>query len=343
MFFPGEKIPKSNMVVYKMNVFETSSAKDINRQSIQKALPGFGAKLADNVKKRYQLYLMILLPVVYIIIFKYYPMYGLQIAFKKFTAAKGILGSPWVGFENISKFMSSYMFWTLLKNTLGISLYHLVAGFPVPIFLALALNATRSNRFRKTVQMVTYLPYFISTVVMVGILMQFISPRVGVLGHFASVYGFKAVDIMGIPKYFTSLYVWSGVWQHAGYSSIIYIAALSAIDQSLHEAAVVDGASRFQRILHIDIPGILPTAATLFILQAGRIMNVGFEKIFLMQNPLNMMVSEVISTYTYRIGFFGVSDFSYATAIGLFNSVINFILILLVNKLSEKLADVSLW
>lgn len=301
-------------------------------------------RLIKNIKKRYYLYLMMLLPMVYLLIFKYYPMYGAQIAFKKFIAAKGIEGSPWIGLQNFQKFISSYIFWRLLKNTLVISLYQLIAGFPIPIILALALNSTKKDRFKKTVQMTTYLPHFISTVVMVSIVMQVLSPKTGLVGNIARTFGFTAVDVLGKPEWFSSVFVWSSVWQSAGWGTIVYLASLASIDQSLHESAVVDGATRFQRIINIDIPGIMPTMVTLFILNAGKIMNVGFEKIFLLQNPLNITTSEIIATYTYKVGLASsAADFSYASAIGLFNSIINLILIVIVNNISKKLSESSLW
>lgn len=299
-------------------------------------------------KKSYQLYLMILLPLIYLIVFKYYPMYGAQIAFKKFIATKGIFGSSWVGLYNFDKFINSYQFWKLIKNTLGLSIYQLVASFPFPIFLAIALHNSRKMIFRKTVQMTTYLPHFISSVVMVGIVMQILSPRAGLVAKVVTLFGGTPVDYMGVPEYFKSIFVWTHIWQNTGWGTIIYLAALAGIDPSLHEAAIVDGASKLKRIIHIDIPGIMPTAITLLIMQAGKIMNVGFERVYLMQNPLNRESSEIISTYVYKIGIGagssgGFADFSYATAIGLFNSIINLILIMCVNRISKKLSETSLW
>lgn len=292
----------------------------------------------------YQLYLIILLPLLWLIIFRYYPMYGAQIAFRKFIATEGIWGSPWVGFYHFTRFFNSYKFWDILINTLGLSLYQLIGGFPVPIILALSLNATEKLALKKTVQFATYMPHFISTVVMVGIIMQFLNPRIGIINVILKHLGGGSTNFMGIPNYFKSIYVWSGVWQTAGWGTIIYLAALAGIDTELHEAAMIDGASRFRRILHIDFPGILPTTVVLLILNTGRIMQLGFEKVYLMQNPLNLRASEVISTYVYKIGLASASaDFSYSTAIGLFNSLVNLILIIAVNQVAKKLGETSLW
>ena len=301
--------------------------------------------LPHRIKKNWRLYLFLLVPVAYILIFAYVPMAGLQLAFKRFNAADGIWGSPWVGVEQFQRFFSSYQFGRVLKNTLTLSLYGLLAGFPFPILLALILNSLRSGRYRKTAQTITYLPYFISTVVLVGILAQVLNPRVGLVANITLAFsGGEPADLMASPDAFPHLYVWSGVWQAMGYNSIIYIAALSGVDPNLHEAAQIDGANRFQRVLHIDFPAILPTATILLILNAGQLMNVGFEKAYLMQNSMNQSASEVISTYVYKVGLAAsVTDFSYATAIGLFNSVVNMVLIVLVNFASKRLNGNSLF
>jgi putative aldouronate transport system permease protein len=301
--------------------------------------------LPHRIKKNWRLYLFLLVPVAYILIFAYVPMAGLQLAFKRFNAADGIWGSPWVGVEQFQRFFSSYQFERVLKNTLTLSLYGLLAGFPFPILLALILNSLRSDRYRKTAQTITYLPYFISTVVLVGILAQVLNPRVGLVANITMAFsGGEPANLMASPDAFPHLYVWSGVWQAMGYNSIIYIAALSGVDPNLHEAAQIDGANRFQRVLHIDFPAILPTATILLILNAGQLMNVGFEKAYLMQNSMNQSASEVISTYVYKVGLAAsVTDFSYATAIGLFNSVVNMVLIVLVNFASKRLNGNSLF
>jgi len=311
----------------------------------RKPLATKGKLLLAQMLSKWQLYLFLLLPLIYILLFAYVPMAGLQIAFKKFSPGLGIWGSPWVGFDNFTKFFSSYQFQRVILNTVSISFYSLAAGFPIPIILALMLNSMRSAWYKKTVQMVTYIPHFISTVVLVGMLLQMINPRIGVFtALYTAISGNEAPNLIALPEAFKHLYVGSGVWQSMGWSSIIYIAALSGVDPELHEAAQIDGASRFKRVLHIDFPCLLPTATILLILAVGQIMNVGFEKVFLMQNNLNRRASEVISTYVYQVGLSSSSqNFSYATAIGFFNSLINFTLIITVNKLTRKLSNNSLW
>ena len=299
--------------------------------------------LWTDIRRQYQLHLIIALPILWFILFAYVPMYGAQIAFREFEAWKGIWGSQWVGFEQILRFLRSYSFWNVLGNTITLSAYQLIAGFPFPIILALALNNVINRRTKRTLQTLVYAPYFISNVVLVGILLQFLSPTLGVVNHFIHALGFKPVNFMGTPQLFKSIYVWSGVWQTAGWGSIIYLAALASVDPELHEAATVDGASRFQRNVHIDFPGILPTVVIVLILSLGQIMNLGFEKAYLMQNPLNLTSSEIIQTYVYKVGMSGVPQFSYAAAIGLFNSVINLILVLGANQVARRLGGVSLW
>ena len=294
---------------------------------------------------RWQLYAFLLLPIIYILIFSYYPMAGIQIAFKKYDLLKGIWGSPWIGFGNFTKFFSAYNFTTILYNTLFLAVYSLVASFPLPILFALLLNAFPRQRYKKVVQSVSYMPYFISTVVMVGMLVQLFNPRAGAFGViYQMLTGNMMPDLLAKAGNFPPMYVWSGVWQNLGWNSIIYVAALSSVDAELHEAAQIDGASRFQRVLYIDYPSILPTAIIMLILAAGQVMNIGFEKVYLMQNKLNLQTSEVISTYVYRVGMvLGTGDFSFATAIGLFNSLINFTLLLIVNWIAGKVSQTSLW
>ena len=297
-----------------------------------------------RARKNYQLYLILLLPLLYFVIFHYVPMYGAQIAFRRFLAVEGILGSPWVGLDFFVKFFQSYQFGRVVGNTVGISVYTLLAGFPVPILLALMLNNSSMPRFRKTVQMVTYAPHFISTVVLVGLILQFLSSRFGAINQLIKALGMEPVLFMGEPAFFKSIYVWSGVWQNAGWGTIIYLAALAGIDPTLHEAAIVDGASKLQRTVHIDVPGILPTAIIILILNMGQLMNVGFEKVFLMQNALNLQASEIIQTYVYKIGIAAsLPNYSYGAAIGLFNSVINLVLIVIVNSIARRVGDTSLW
>ena len=295
--------------------------------------------------KHWQLYLFLVIPIVLVFIFNYIPMAGIQLAFKKYNMNLGIMGSPWIGFDNFKKFFRNYQFWRLLKNTLTLSLYGMLAGFPIPIMLALLLNSMNNLKYKKFIQTVTYMPHFISTVVMVGLIIQVFNPRIGLYGNiYSAVTGNNAPDILGSASAFPHIYVLSGVWQSMGWNSIIYMAALAGVDAELHEAAQMDGASKFQRILHIDLPSILPTAIMLLILNAGSIMNIGFEKAFLMQNNLNLRSSEVISTYVYKMGLESATgDYGYATAIGLFNSVINLILIVSVNAVSKKVTEQSLW
>ena len=306
----------------------------------------FGKKnKSKEVARNWELYMFLLIPIAYLVIFDYIPMYGVQIAFRNYTIRDGIWDSAWVGMNQFKKFLSSHMFPQLMYNTLNLSLYSLFAVFPIPILLALALNSVKNASYRKFVQMATYLPYFISVVVLVGIMYTLFNPRVGLYGVlYKNITGVYPDNVIGRANLFPHLFVWSGAWQNIGYNSIIYIAALSAIDSQLYEAAIVDGATRFQRTLHIDIPGILPTIVILFILRCGNIMSLGHEKALLMQNDLNMARSQIISTYVYEVGLkTGVGNYSYATAIGLFNSVINLAMLVSINKLSQKLNETSLW
>jgi putative aldouronate transport system permease protein len=306
--------------------------------------------LSQGIQKKYgrywQLYLFLLIPVIYIIVFSYIPMVGLQIAFRKFNYMGGIWGSPWVGFVNFRKFFHSDMFTRVIWNTLRISLYDIIAGFPFPIIFALCLNTIEHKRFKKFLQTVTYMPHFISVVVIVGMLMQIFHPLNGLYGIIAgAVTGSQAADLFGKPDAFPHLYVWSGIWQSFGWSSIIYVAALTSVPEELYEAARVDGASRFKMVLHVDIPALAPTITIMLILRLGSIMSLGFEKAWLMQNNLNLRTSELISTFVYKQGLAagGPTDFSYAAAIGFFNSLINLALIILVNRLAKKLSETSLW
>ncbi len=294
----------------------------------------------------WQLYAFLLPALVYIVLISYIPMAGIVLAFKKYDFSLGIWGSKWVGLDNFFRFFGAYNFFTILWNTISLSFYGLIAGFPLPIILALTLNAFPGKAFKKTVQTVSYMPHFISVVVIVGMLMQLFNPRTGAFGVLYQLLsgGNMMTDLFGEPGAFPHLYVWSGIWQSLGWSSIIYMAALSGVDECLHEAAEIDGASRFQRIIFIDLPSILPTAMILLILSAGNIMNVGFEKTYLMQNPLNISRSEVISTYVYKIAMvIGTGDYSYSTAIGLFNSFVNFLMLITVNTLSKRIGDAGLF
>ncbi|WP_425320442.1 ABC transporter permease [Paenibacillus campinasensis] len=295
-----------------------------------------------HIRRNWQLYVLFAPVLLYFIVFHYVPMYGVQIAFRDFIATKGILDSPWVGLKHFERFFDSYYFWRILRNTLGIGLYELAVGFPIPIILALMINEVRNSKFRRMVQTVTYAPHFLSTVVMVGMIMMFLSPVSGLVNQVIAAFGGEPISFMTEPSWFKSIYVWSGVWQGMGWSSIIYLAALAGIDPQLHEAAKVDGASWLRRIWHINLPGIMPTIVILLILNIGSILGVGFEKVFLMQNSLNMEASDVISTNVYRSGILG-AQYSYSAAVGLFNSVVNFILLISVNRIARKVSSSSLW
>lgn len=299
-------------------------------------------RIQKDLSKHWELYLFVIPAILYFLIFHYIPMYGLQIAFRNYLPTLGFSGSSWVGFDHFLRFFKSFHFWTLLKNTLGISLYQLAISFPLPIIFALMLNEVRHSGYKRTIQTVTYAPHFISTVVIVGMLMLFLSPRNGIVNQFVKLFGIDPVHFMTVPQYFKTIYVLSGAWQQTGWSTIIYLAVLSGVDPSLYEAARMDGATKIQKILFIDIPAILPTAVILLILNSGHMMNIGFEKVYLMQNPLNMISSDVISTYVYRVGLIN-TEYSFATAVGLFNSVVNLFLLITVNKLAKKLGKQGLW
>ena len=299
-------------------------------------------KTIKKIYMNYDLYLLLLPALVYFIIFHYGPMYGLQIAFKDFMPLRGIGDSPWVGFKYFERFLNAYQFWAILKNTVFLSLYSLVIGFPIPIILSLLLNQINSRRFQRVVQTVTYAPNFISVMVIVGMVLIFLSPRNGIVNQLRALFGGEPIFFMAKPEWFRSIYVWSGIWQNAGFSMIVYLAALTSIDPFLHEAAVVDGANKIQRIWYIDIPGILPTISILLILNLGNIMSVGFEKVYLLQNPLNASSSEIIATYVYKMGLQRY-QYSYSSSIGLFKSVVNCILLVTVNFISRKMGNSSLW
>lgn len=297
-----------------------------------------------QVGHNWGLYLLLLPSFLLLLIFSYKPMYGVILAFKDYKNSLGITGSPWADpmFKYFTRFFKSFQFGATIRNTLALNLYSLLVGFPIPIFLALMINQITARRFRKGFQTVLYLPHFISTVVMVGLLLIWLSPSRSLLGAFYGLFNKTAPNILGMPGAFRSIYVWSDVWQHAGWDSIVFLAALSSVDPTLYEAAVVDGATRWQKQIYIDLPLLLPTASIMLILRAGGIMNVGFEKVFLMQNPLNQTKSEVIATYVYKMGLKS-NQYSMSTAVNLFNNVINFALLMLVNGITRKLGDTSLW
>jgi len=299
-----------------------------------------GSSVWKSVRRHYQLYLFLIPSIVYVFIFCYTPLWGIQIAFRDFKASQGISGSAWAGLKYFERFLSSPSCKDLFKNTLYLSFYSILAGFPLPIVLALFLNQCQNKRFKKVIQNITYAPYFISTVVLVGMLNLFMGLN-GPIAKVVELLGGTADLYMGKPQYFRHVYVWSGVWQTVGWNSIIYIAALTSVPAELHEAAMLDGANKWQRIWHVDLPMIKPTIAVLLVLSLGGVLGVGYEKVYLMQNGMNMQVSEVISTYVYKYGLQKV-DYSYSTAVGLFNNLINFILLLSVNKFSKKFTDSSL-
>ncbi|TLS49641.1 sugar ABC transporter permease [Paenibacillus antri] len=285
---------------------------------------------------------MLLIPMAWYILFQYGPMYGLQIAFRDFNPARGITGSEWVGFENFDRFFSSYYFGRLLWNTVSISIYSLLFAFPIPILLALLINEMKGERYKKLLQNVTYMPHFISVVVIVGMLQLFLNPQAGFVNFALKEVGIEPVAFLEKAEWFKTVFIGSNIWQNMGWQSIIYIAALAGVNPQLYEAAKIDGAGRWQRIRHVSLPGIFPIIVILLILDIGHFMNVGFEKILLMQNSLNKDASDVIQTFVYQNGILQ-GDFSYSAAIGLFNSVINFALLVLINRYARKKAETSLW
>jgi ABC-type polysaccharide transport system permease subunit len=303
------------------------------------------AKLLQSIRARWQIYLLLILPIGLLILFAYVPMGGIVIAFKRYNFALGIFGSPWVGLDNFRRFLESPYFFEILRNTLTLSFYSLFVGFPFPIIFALFLNALPWTKYQKTIQTITYIPNFFSNVIMVGLVFQILNSRTGLYGSFMyNLTGNIPPDLLAVGTGFKHIYIWSGIWQGTGFGSIIYFAALSNVDPELHEAALVDGATRFQRVLHIDIPTLLPTVSILLILRVGGIMSTDFEKVLLMQNSLNIAYSEVIATYVYKIGLASQrNDFSFSTAIGLFNNVINFLLLLSANWISRKLSGSGLF
>lgn len=304
-------------------------------------VPGRGWEVRrKKIVKSLPYYVLILLPLIYLLLFKYYPMLGAQIAFKDYKVRLGIWGSPWIGFEHFVDFFTSGKSWTIILNTLILSVYYLIASFPLAIVLSVCLNECRWAGFKKTVQMVTYMPYFISTVVLVSMILQFTDVSSGIVNQIIVALGGQSTNIMANQGAFRSLYVWTGVWQSTGYSAIVYLAALSGVPMDLYEAAKIDGASKLRRIWSIDLPYIAPTIITLLILNSGSILSVGFEKIYLMQNNFNTPVSEVISTYVYKLGIVN-SSFSFSTAVGLFNSVVNLVMLVVVNQAAKRISDVS--
>ncbi len=300
-------------------------------------------KLKGDIVKNWLLYLFLLPCLTYIILFNYIPLYGIQIAFKDFRAVLGIWGSPFADpwFSHFARFFNSYQFTTLLYNTLSLSIYQLLVSFPLPIILALVLNYTTMPKLKKMAQTMTFAPHLISVVVIAGMLVVFCGSN-GLFNQILQLFGIAPIAFLGSASIYQSVYVWSSVWQHTGYQAVIYVAALTSVNDELHEAAIVDGANKLKRIWHIDLPAIMPTMIILLIMNVGSLMSVGFEKSLLLQNSLNLERSEIISTYVYKIGLQS-AQYSYATAIGLFNNIISFILLLTVNRIARKVSGNSLW
>ncbi|MDF2651119.1 MAG: binding-protein-dependent transport system inner rane component [Paenibacillus sp.] len=294
-----------------------------------------------DLKRHWTIYLMALPVIAYYLIFHYGPMYGLQIAFKEFTPAKGIWGSPWSGFKHFESFFNGIYFWRLIKNTVLINLFELMFGFPAAIVLALLLNEIRNSIFKRFVQTISYLPHFISIVVVAGMMIDFLS-RTGLINQIIGAFGIEPIDFLKESGWFRFLFVSSGIWQGVGWGSIIYLAAIATIDPSLYEAARMDGANRWKQTLHITLPGIMPTIVILFILQMGNMLTVGSEKVLLLYNPLTYETADVISTYVYRKGVLEAS-YSFTAAVGLFNSIISFILIVSANSFVKRISENKLW
>ena len=305
------------------------------------AAPKHKQSFLAGVKESKALYLLMLPSVIIFLLFTYYPMYGVIIAFKNFTPADGIFGSEWVGLQNFIQYFNSYQFGLTIRNTIVISLYTILVTFPLPIALALMCNQIRAKKFKKFFQVSTYLPHFISTVVMCGMLILFLSPSTGIISKLVGLFGFQLPNLMGSAAAFPHIYVWSEAWQHVGWDSILYIATLSSVDPSLYEAATMDGAGKWKKMLHVDVPALMPTVTIMLNLRMGSVMSVGFEKVYLLQNTLNSSTSEIISTYVYKMGLIS-NQYSLSSAIGLFNNVINLALLLLVNAISKKISDTSL-
>ena len=301
-------------------------------------------RLAVRLRRTWPLYALLAPAIIYLLVFHYYPMYGAIIAFKEFKINKGIWGSPWVGLKHFEKFISYYQFPEILRNTVFISLYSTVAGFVVRLVLSLSLHCMRAAGYKKCIQTVTYMPHFISTVVIVGMVIRFFNPTLGPISRLIQFFGGTNRDLMGVSAAVPHLYVWSGIWQNAGWATILYLATLSGVDPTLHEAAIVDGATRIQRVRHIDLPSLTPTIVITLIMDVGRIMSVGADKMLLMQNNLNLSTTQIISTYVYQIGIASSTPrYSYAAAISLFNTIINFTLLVITNTISKKLNQSSLW
>ena len=299
-------------------------------------------RLGAALRAHWQLYLLLAIPLLWFIVFRYLPMVNAVIAFKQFSVIRGIWASDWVGLANFERVLGNPVFLRLLQNTFLLSGYYILASFPIPILIALMLNEVRHRLFRNGVQMVIYAPYFISTVVVVSMTLLVLSPRTGLVGDLFGLFGVPAPDLLSRADYFRHIYVWSEIWTTTGYFTVLYIAALSAIDPTLYDAARIDGATRLQRIRNVDLPGIMPVALTVLLLGVGNIMNIGFEKAFLLQNPVNLQQSEILPTYIYKTGLLN-ADYSVATVVNLLNAAINLATILAVYHLVKRLTGRSLW
>lgn len=319
----------------------TESTLPSNQLTTAKRLKSRRPGKSRNILKYWRLYLMLLLPLAYLVIFKYVPIYGVQIAFRDFNPAQGVLSSPWVGMKHFLNFFSSHQFSRLISNTLALGFFSMLVSIPCPIILGLAINESRSKIFGKATQTVTYAPYFISTVILVSMVTQFLAMHGGMMNNFRAMLGMGAVNLMADPDAFRFIYILSGIWQGTGYGAVIYIAALSSVNPELYEAARIDGASILQKIRYIDLPSITPVAIILLIMSSGSIINVGYEKVLLLQNSMNMDKADVISTYVYRMGITS-AQYSYSSAIGLFNSVISILLLLMVNWIAGKVSETTL-
>lgn len=304
--------------------------------------PKSQAKKPLEIVRNWQLYLMVTPPMIFLLVFCYAPMGGIVLAFKDYSIRKGIFGSPWVGFEHFENFVTSPLFGTLLRNTLILSIYTFIVNFIIPIILALFINEIARPIFKKAVQMITFFPYLISVVVIAGMILQFLNLNGGLVNNIIRLFGGTPVDFMAKPEYFRHIYVWTDAWQRAGYGAVIYIAALAGIDPQLSESAILDGVTRLKRIRYIDLPTIAPTVTIMLLMGIGGIMSIGYEKTYLLQNNLNLDVSELISTYIYKRGLLNF-EFSYSTAIGLFNSVVNLVLLISANAISKRVSETSLW
>ncbi len=296
--------------------------------------------LKDLVKNRY-IYIMLFPVIVYYLIFHYAPMYGIVLAFKQFSFNTGFFGGTWVGLKHFKNFMSSYYFWRLLRNTALLSLYQLIFGFPAPIIFALLINEVRNKTIKKTVQTATYLPHFISVVVIVGILTEFLSSK-GLINDIIVFFGGERLNLLLRPELFRLIYVGSNIWQNIGWGTIIFLAAITNIDTHLYEASTIDGAGRFKQVIHVTIPGIVPTIVILLILRIGQMMNLGWQKIILLYNPLTYETADIISSFVFRKGILE-ANYGFSAAVGLFNSIINLMLIIMANKFSQKVSETSLW